>query len=336
MKFTYDQPEEPKDPFVLQEKAISPESTELILSHVRAPEGSPAAENLEAYIEKLRRELPPKTAIIIEGKIIALSDLAKSPENRDFFIGYFPQGGSIMPRTLFLSRSNGVWRSMIGCTHDEQGEVEWHHKGYSEDSMLVPLALQKKMFDRLGAENMPATESSVMYGAIEVVADKKLQPKEYEKHIARTGKEILHIESDATFPLAPELLNIQKEKSPDFGSRLATWSYAHQHFGPVTCEVFPSADNTLHYMFVKTNEGKVWISGIEDSSSEITSLGMRKDWIDAKTLLTPPYEYASKRGFADNGYLNMADRRGPYADAYTNYVSKIPVVKAYQDRMQAE
>ena len=346
MQPKFDKPFESQNSFLLNEKIITKKEQEDILSNINVPEGSPASENLESYIEKLHSELPPKTKVVVEGKEMFLSDLAQSHKGtknkKDFFVSYIKDNNTFDSRIFFLSRSNGVWRSLIGCTLNSDGEVDWNHKGYSEDSILLPLALQEKLTKnfREQSEKPVSIDQDLMYMPIQVVKDlelpsgKRRMPTEYEKLVKENGIRINQNQTEKGVIPNPESLEIVKEKQPNFSNRITTWNYTNKRYGEVICDVFISNDKSLRYLFARTNNGKAWIAGIESVGSPVNNLGLREEWVNSGKFTTPPYDYHSKGGsakFQDEGYFDMDDRLGEnYADLYKKYISKIPVIKEYQ------
>lgn len=145
-KPNFDQLEEMPDSLGMTEKPVSSEKIKEIFEKIDVPKDSWATENFDEYVELLQKELSPQSKLTIEGREMYLSELVKSDHDRDFAIAYIEnEERKYIPRTFFLSRSQGAWRAMIGYTKDDDGKVDWHHKGKSQDSLMLPTALQKKM-----------------------------------------------------------------------------------------------------------------------------------------------------------------------------------------------
>ncbi len=169
-----------------------------------------------------------------------------------------------------------------------------------------------------------------MYGGVEVVESTQDHlPKEYDENISEKPHRLFDEEI-----FAPEKVDVSAEKMPNFDNLVSEWSSSLSYHGEINIKVFNSKDKSLRYMFSQREDGKVWVSGIEIVSSRITSLGVRKDWIKSDSLTMSPYEYLRKDY---KGYYNTEDtiEHGGdiYTDFYTNYLSKIPIIKEFNDKV---
>lgn len=133
--------------------------------------------------------------------------------------------------------------------------------------------------------------------------------------------------------VAPEQLTFTEfsQDKPNFSTKLASWTKETALYGKVQIDIFPSNGGNKQYMFYNFTDPqdgikKAGIAGIDLYNSEISPLGIRKEWVQAGDLLTPVYEYSSQAGgFAGN----QIDRDPAYVDMWENYLSKVPVLQEY-------
>jgi len=338
-KPNFDQLEEMPDSLGMTEKPVSSEKIKEIFEKIDVPKDSWATENFDEYVELLQKELSPQSKLTIEGREMYLSELVKSDHDRDFAIAYIEnEERKYIPRTFFLSRSQGAWRAMIGYTKDDDGKVDWHHKGKSQDSLMLPTALQKKMSAGrdMTNENIKIVDKKLMYGALEVINDREDLPEEYYSNIDKEGLQL----SDQEYGtkggiLSPEDVHINQEYQPNFSHVVAQWSYKNPMYGGVLVRVISSNDESLRYVISRNTEGKVWVSGVENAKSNITDIGIRKEWVRGGIIVMPAYEY-SKRESLQN-YYDESDEfrhdRSKYYDVYRKYLSKTPLIKAFNQEM---
>jgi hypothetical protein len=128
-----------------------------------------------------------------------------------------------------------------------------------------------------------------------------------------------------------QLVFNNSDDAPNFSETGLAWTENTELYGPVQIETFRSKNNKLQYMFCRDSRNRVWIGGIENDS-KITPVGLRESWINGGDLTTPAFEYYDY----DGGYGSDKVRSRNYVDMYENYLSKIPVIKEYLARGQAQ
>ncbi|MGI5897961.1 MAG: hypothetical protein ACOX6Q_02265 [Candidatus Dojkabacteria bacterium] len=132
--------------------------------------------------------------------------------------------------------------------------------------------------------------------------------------------------------IAPENIVLTKEESPNFSNSIAKWNYSTPLLGKITAEVFDSNNGKLRYIFCRNEFGASWIANIEVNNSEITSTGLKKEWVYSPDLTTPPIE----RGQQTDVYFGEKISGTKYYDMYKNYLSKIPVIQEYEKYLAAK
>lgn len=285
-----------------------------------------------------RAGLLPKYAVQVEGKTILFSTpyALDTGDRRIAVVGYVQEDDNYVARTFYLSNSQGVWRYLPKYWPEGTG-VRWFDKGYGEESVTIPIALQLAL-NTIREETpqpiqLPENENPYFYFA------GTARPLSAENITFRYEVEEQPV--DLNFEPQQRFINrsIQKlppreitfddnpNAKPNFDHQILSWQQHTEQYGPITIEVYPSSDGMLNYMFCRDGKGRAWVGGIEDTTSDIKSVGVRKRWVNGGDLTTPAYEYDTQVGKAE--YENNNDRNGPYVDMFTNYISRIPIIQEY-------
>jgi|GEM_PF-1047210 hypothetical protein len=281
--------------------------------------------------EVLKEEgLLPKHKIRIGDSVVWFSSSGyELGEGRVAVVAYVEKQGKVTARSYYRSNSQGVWRYLPDYTTDESGEMNWYGKGHSEESITLPVVMQKALSE-ITREDMPVLKLKRNPDFIFAGTAQKFGKSsgEYYREIETSPRRLeggFYAERGKT---PPEQIRLSSEQSPDFSKLLTSWEQKTSVYGQVVVEVFPSKDGALKFMFCKDAAGRVWIGGVEDNS-EIQSTGLKKSWIEGGDLATPAFEYKTGRTDQTGGYGNDKIRNGPYVDMYENYLKKIPVVQEY-------
>lgn len=281
--------------------------------------------------EVLKEEgLLPKHKIRIGDSVVWFSSSGyELDEGRIAVVAYVEKEGKVTAHSYYRSNSQGVWRYLPDYRMSEDGGIEWYGKGHSEESITLPVVIQKALSE-ITREGMPVLKLKKNPDFIFAGMAQKVGKRsgEYYREIEVAPKRLegsLYAERGKS---PPEQIHLSEEQSPDFSKLLTSWEQKTSIYGQVAVEVFPSKDGTLKFMFCKDAVGRVWIGGIEDDS-ETQSTGLKKSWIEGGDLATPAFEY--KIGSVDQtgGYGNDKMRNGSYVDMYENYLKKIPVIQEY-------
>ncbi len=328
------------------------ENNEQLLNQKKAPnlrelkdeELKKIGDNLEIHGgEFLGRELTvdvlkdngllPKYGVEFEGVGIYFSLPYKLVNNRIAFVVYVESGGSFIARSYYRSNSQGLFRylpkyRLIG------EKVTWFDKGYSEESLNAPLFIQQALsviIQKEFALQLKEDPYFIFSGTAHSLFDDVTGT-----YYRETNGKPFPLDGnfgdvyDENNNLAPEDIKFTvSEDEPDFNVLVTQFTIPTVLYGDVTVEAYLSKNGKFQYMFCKDNLNRVWIGGIEDNS-EVTSLGLRKNWVYAGKLTTPAFEYAKQAGIYGNGNLS----KGRYVDMYKHYISKIPVIQKYISRKQ--
>jgi hypothetical protein len=75
-------------------------------------------------------------------------------EGRIAVVAYVEKQGRVIARSYYRSNSQGIWRYLPDYMIDEKGEIIWYGKGYSEESIALPIVIQKALSE-ITREDMP-------------------------------------------------------------------------------------------------------------------------------------------------------------------------------------
>ncbi len=129
----------------------------------------------------------------------------------------------------------------------------------------------------------------------------------------------------------PENIQLQDpDDAPVMDTVIKEYSQTTSVYGKVKVRVFESKNHKLLFSFMEDDQGRAWIGSVE-TQEPVTSLGLKKKWVQSEPLTTPVYEYVSQ----SNGYGTPDDYAGEgreYISVWENYVSKIPYVKSYSEQ----
>lgn len=288
--------------------------------------------------EVLKKEgLSPKYKIQMDDSVVCLSSNAYwLTGGRIGITAYVEKEGKTIVNSFYRSNSQGIWRYMPNYKASESdGSLEKFGKGYSEESVILPIILQKalteivKDADILEVKDPYFIISGTVPGVVRRSDDYYMKINKEPKVIINFNIPESEINND-NYKVPPEQLQIPENVSPNFQKLLASWEQETSLYGNILTEVYASKDGKLKYMFCKDQFARAWISGIEDNS-EVQSMGLRKSWVAGYDLTTPAFEYKNSNANQTGGYGNESFRTNNYVDMFQNYLSKIPVIQEYLD-----
>ena len=324
------------------ESINNPESIESLLETATF-DNSPFIYHGQEYhltTEHLKQaNLEPRYELRMEGYRIGFSDSFKT-NDRDACLGYVQSpDGKVTVRSYYRSNSAGVWRYLPNYISNDNGEIEWFGKGYGEESLTLPFEFQEKLNHII--ENKPADLNGIMPSFIFAGTSHKIEPMNREEYRVEgkngtlLGDFYREVNSDETYGFGqlsnhkahPDSIEIYGESSPDFDRQLGTSTTQTLEYGTTTFKLFPSYNQKLRYTMSETTEDgerRAWLSGIEVSSSRLTSTGCRAAWASIGDVGTPLHEYRALSGGYGEG---MNSKR--YVNMWHNYLSRMPFIKRY-------
>lgn len=294
--------------------------------------------NYKLFPEHLEQcGLAPKQKITIDGVEIALSDSFEC-NTRESAIAYVKIKDSYKTRSYYRSSSQGVWRYMPDYVKNERtGDgIGWYGKSYNEEAMTLPMELQNSLNDisKKGNTIISNTDPAFLFAGTAKSYDSMaeyIRKKDFNQLIGDIYREVsknpaLELSPTQNYlKTKPEALIVPPSLSPDFSKQLAECDVNTSLNGPLNVKYYLSHNKQLRYRFHEDRFGRAFIGSVE-MNSKITSTGLHSDWVLAGDIGTPLYEYRSQTG----GYGDVHDEKGSYQCMWQDYLSKIPLFKAYK------
>ena len=296
----------------------------------------------------LNANLEPRFKVEIDGTEIGLSGTFDIGGGRDAAIGYVKcPDGKIMQRSYYRSNSQGVWRLLPDYVLSFHPRDKWYSKGYSEEMMIVPSKMQAALCaitEQGPTDTGGINGEQLFFGTAKHYSSKdewgaacragKLRSSVYKEVSPRASMALDGRGAISSNKRQPEKLRMVGGylAQPNFDDETRQFTTPTGVYGEMTVDCVRSADKKLMYLFnhatVEYPDGQsekvVWLGGIE-TDSPITSGGIRRDWVAAGDIATPPLEYASQ----DGGFGDKTKRFGSYVSMWRGYVSKIPLIRRY-------
>ena len=304
-------------------------------------------------------DLAPDGQFNLGGREIKMSKSFKV-ENRDVVIAYVQAGekGEIFKaRSYYRSSSQGLWRYLPDYVERHENRVNpdgtrtegpaiggagWYGKGYDEASLTLPTEMQRalnyQVNERPRAEIGDVIPDFLMCGTAcryESKADYEIAKRsgtlmgDYYREVSDKPKFIY--DHNNFSKVAPDNIRIRDDISPDFSHKTNQYHYNSALSGATDAEVFASKGGNLRWTFCSDHAGRSWVGNVE-FASPLTSTGLRRDWIDPGDLATPLYEYTKQ----SSDYGDQSDTKGSYTSMWKNYLSRIPMIREYQNQKTAQ
>lgn len=279
------------------------------------------------YIQEVLGEIGIYRQCTVEDTEFYISQpLHASFRANNFFLAVVEQNGMCVLRTFFLSRSQGVWRMLRAYkyTTDESDTEKpyWNDKGYDEQSLLLPMAIQQELFlADTEAESVSRDDAMLLfYGTV----DESGQKDWYAEYVDASPLQLPFVTYTPKGEKAPphELAHTQDLQF----HVLSRWQAENSLYGGCTYFHLNEQKSGYAYLFVRTADQRAWIAGI-DNTSPITPIGLREQWVNGGDLVTPAFEYYTERTDHTGGYANTALQRGNYADMYKHFLQHVPLIQ---------
>ena len=259
-------------------------------------------------------------------------------------MAYVQTDKGIVARSYYRSNSQGVWRYLPRYAEIE-GILDWYEKGYGEESITLPILLQRALAEitERNPQALTVSDPEFLFAGtarkISTNRDGTMYHEVNEESARLAGNFYTNGPSYPLKRVPPEQIRFTNPRqSPDFSNMLASWKQRTSLYGQIEIEVYASKDEQFKYMFCRDNKGRAWIAGVEDNS-RVQSTGLRKQWVNAGDLTTPSFEYKTTKHDQTGGYGNEEMRggtRNEYVDMYKTYLSKILPIQEYQQHKRTE
>ncbi len=295
----------------------------------------------------LERGLGPQYKMEVGGKTLWFSSCAYNlTHGRKAVIAYVEQNGIIVPRSYYLSNSQGVWRYLPEY-RVQDGRISWYGKGFSEESVTLPAIVQQKLSHLVrnphSVVDVGSNAEFIFAGTARCInyqlGQSNPSPVTYRHEVKEKPQKLngLFYPRTKGEKVNPELMHffeLGAQQRPNIKQPSEEWTQKSSLYGDIYNAVVPSYDGSVQYLFCHTRKqddfgkqqiDKVWIGGVEFTRSPVQSTGLRRDWIDGGDLTTPAYEYIVQ----SKGVGDFSDVKGDYV-SMSPYVNKIPFVAEYR------
>ncbi|MBR0460413.1 hypothetical protein IJI91_00235 [Candidatus Saccharibacteria bacterium] len=291
-------------------------------------------------------EAAPKYEIgEIDGAEFRLSDIIQSG-NRPHLLVYVKTEGEekFEPRLFYRSKSSMLWRFLPDFNNDHYCKSD-----YGENAINAPFELQSAIEGVL--LDHPMVEGTSSETLNKLVKDYTVTTSE-EGDISSFVHKRVGFENDSLTPRRidksqerhdgvlyveiadPTECQVAEDLSPIFDNYVDSWRVKNDVYGEVTARSFLSQDGSLKYLIFQDSEGRAWVGGVECQNVKVSSLGVKEEFIEPGSLVTPLYEYhipdmAYQDGRKGGGFWgNPDDCKGSYVgmDKYTN---QIPMIREF-------
>ena len=268
-------------------------------------EGDPWIQGGKAYV--LTPELleqggfSPRYLLEIGGVEIALSKAFKV-DVHEAVVAYVKFDDVVYVRGYYRSNSQGMWRYLADYVGGD-GEIAWYGVGFNEESLTLPLKLQKQLnfVCNRGLHEVSGVNMSFFLGGTARRLDSKEEYHRlvdagemdgaYYREVSREPVLNFGVLKEAKHP--PESIDVDDGAAPNFRNQLDHYDMKTEMYGDVAVRQFPSMDDKLRYTMIErgfSQYKKAWVGAIE-VNSPITSTGLKREWVSSGDILTPLYEY---------------------------------------------
>ena len=290
--------------------------------------------------------LYPKHKIMVDETEYLVSDSYTLPGGRSAAIVYVKDGANYVARSFYKSNSSSSWRMLPNYVLNSNGKISWYGKAFGEDSLNAPILLQKGLAAILNDQepiilgkstSQNDQNAEVIFGSLSRKISSRYEagnlndtfiyqvdkvPEYLDLNFSRSSGERLPDPSSITF-------NNSQDK-PDFSRLVDSWEEETSLHGKVIKEVYQSFNGKYNYVFYRDSLGRAGILFVENRSSAITSQGVREKSVNFDGLNVPISEYDSQTGGYEGRRIN-----GSYVDMYENYLSKIPLIREYNQNIRS-
>jgi hypothetical protein len=283
--------------------------------------------------------LEPKNILSGTGiKPFAFSRPFMIEDDRIAFIGYGEESnGTFVARSFYLSNSHAMFKYLPSYFKDGLDKIKWFDKGFDEQSISLSYELQRALFHLSSTEELvkPKTKDpmKVFVSTARDLVNYYSGRSTYRKNVSKEADVLFEKEDDFLEDgrISPEKISIPEDRRPDFDNVLGTWLGDNNLYGSIKFTSFLSVDKLLIYTFASDSHGRGWVANVE-KVEPTNSMGIHSSRINSPSLLTPAYEYRSQAG----DYGNSSMKKENYIDMYKNYLSKVPIVKEFLEKISLQ
>lgn len=286
--------------------------------------------------------LEPKYRFQLENAEFNLSSVYKI-NNRPAVVAYVKTEHGTKICSYYQSSSQGTWRYLpdyaAPLSPAPGANYTWYGKGYSEESLTLPIAAQAALSVVQSQEPVdlnPNFAKFCFFGTAKHYAStdeyrtalhQGIMRNPMYQEVERMPRFFFGQAASSQSKLPPSALDLAGPLAPDFSQSELPFDGQSTIYGPYHADHFDSQNHQLTWTFNRTPNGEAWIGGIE-VKSPISSVGLRTAWVRANDFATPLYDYTKQAaGYGDPNNLNSVDPR--YTSMWQNYLRHAPIIQQY-------
>ncbi len=282
----------------------------------------------------------------IDGRKIYLSEIFQLDSGWPAVIAYvLSETDEVVVNSYYRSLASGSWFLLPDFVRRTNSmKIDWYGEGYGFESLLLPIKIQESLAEienAYGKKQIRSANTDFLFAGmtkgydskqeyVERLALKQMSGNYYDEVESQPYNHDFLMASEQKRPPYTQSMNVQV--SPDFTRCQARYETTTQFTGPVIVEAFASRNGEYMFAFNRDTRGRVWISQIENVTSTITLTGLRMNWVAASDFTTPLYTASGTTG----QYGDPSDTRGSYQCMWKNYLSQLPVIQEYLEKLQKE
>ncbi len=281
--------------------------------------------------------LAPTYLTNLDGREIAFSVPFTISDGRGVIIGYVLDNNVAKVRSFYLNPRTGLWHYAPEIFRGARGEGMGRiGEGYGLESTMLPVVLQDQLSDLVKTQGFAEITTvnpdflfagtAMAYNSQQEYRDLLMQGKARGDFYKEIDREPINRswQPRGNAKNAPQLISVNMNLAPDFQQLLGQFATYSSLVGQVAANYYPARDEQELWLFCSDEMGRSWVGNIELVSS-VTTVGCRRDWLQAGDMVTPLYEHSTKAG----NYGDPSDTRKGLVGMWNQYLSKIPVIQEY-------
>lgn len=261
----------------------------------------------------------------VDGQTVAYFSRVFNGPKRVAIIAYVPSSSrGIVPRTFYLSNSQGVWRYLPQVAWDG-----WLDKGHDERTLHMPAQFQSTLAG-ISAPGMRRARPRDPKAAFLCTTRSEGNISSYraaveERPVRLQGNFYGKESYDKVPPRTMHFFEPQQGVNFRTARPINGWQQETSQYGPLTIELFPSDDGKFFYSLARDRRDRNFVTGVETANQPLNAVGVKRTWVDAGCLTTPLHEYYSQSG----EYGVDEPGAGQYVGMHDKYLSQIPFLRSY-------
>lgn len=237
--------------------------------------------------------------------------------------------GVTVPRVYYRSGSQAVWRWLPAKVNS------WYSKGSGEQTLDVPIAVQKAL-DTLYADSGSSAAVTSGDGTSSVGrVVRAIVPHVSGVSGELSVKQMPECEYFSEVDVSKEVngTDVYAPVYPNFTQKVDTWRANSEVYGEVWHDVFLSNDGTIRYQMSHNANGMAWLAHVEPTNLELRpTLNSNSIILTGREAATPAYEYGSNKSPSGGSFFGVGEPHpqfDEYVDVFTSFLSSNSLIDRY-------